>query len=108
MACERCLDSAHFGYGDLEGGQEFKQECLELLITTGPVHRSAVPGAFSVFHDRTQQGPFEQIFITENMLLFFCYGQIAVFLESDAQQLFLIVPFIHRCVDVKSFITLQA
>ena len=97
---------AELGNADLEVGEQLEQERLELLI--GPVdlvdqeHRRLFPA------DGGEQGPFEEVFLGEHMLLDRVGVLAGAFARLDGEELALIVPLVEGGVLIQALVALQA
>ena len=93
-----------FGDRNLEVGQQFEQERLELVV--GAVDLVDQQHRRRVAADRGQQRPFQQVFFRKNLILD-GIGILAA-MRLDREQLPLVIPFIERGRLIQPLVALQA
>ena len=98
-------DRADLGDGDLEVGEHFQQERLELVV--GPVHLVDQQHRLVAGPDRLQQRPLQQEPRAEQLVDRVVVGDLPLGQGPDVQHLAGVVPLVQRLVGVDALVALQ-
>src|SRR5215472_16721654 len=103
--CAIRLYRADLGDADLEVGEDFQQECLELVI--GTVNLVDEQHGLVTSPDRLEQRPFQQELRAEQPVHGLLVGHLMLRQGSNLQHLPCIVPFVQGLVGVDTLVALQ-